>query len=205
MTQAQLHFESSKSGADLNGLAGLHYQTDFIDSHYETELLSRVQTLPFREFEFHGYLGKRRIVSFGWRYEYSGRGELKQAEEIPDFLLDLRSRGALLAQLEPEELQQVLVTEYRPGAGIGWHRDKPVFDRVVGISLLAPCILRFRRKIDQDGSAKRKTWQRVNLITEPRSAYLLAGAARAEWEHSILRVNELRYSITFRSLRQTVT
>jgi len=84
------------------------------------------------------------------------------------------------------------VTEYRPSAGIGWHRDKPVFGQVVGISLLAPCILRFRRKVN----AK---WERVNVLAEPRSAYHLTGAARAQWEHSILRVEKLRYSITFRT------
>ncbi|HYO90767.1 MAG TPA: alpha-ketoglutarate-dependent dioxygenase AlkB, partial [Pyrinomonadaceae bacterium] len=96
--------------------------------------------------------------------------------------------------LGPEELQHVLVTEYGPGAGIGWHRDKAVFGEVVGISLLSPCVLRFRRAI-----AKKK-WERVNLSAEPRSAYHLSGPARYEWEHSILRVDALRYSITFRNV-----
>src|SRR4051794_36707919 len=121
----EMLFESSDNEIALKGF---QYQPEFIDSVYETQLLSRVQTLPFREFEFHGYLGKRRVVSYGWRYEYSGRGELKKAEDVPDFLCDLRTRAASFAQLRPETLQQVLVTEYRPGAGIGWHRDKPVFE-----------------------------------------------------------------------------
>jgi alkylated DNA repair dioxygenase AlkB len=141
-------------------------------------------------------------VSYGWRYEYSGRGVLKPAEDIPEFLLDLRARAGSFAQLDPAELQQVLVTEYPAGAGIGWHRDKPVFDRVVGISLLAPCILRFRRKVNRESKARRERniWERVNLVTQPGSAYLLGGPVRSEWEHSILRVDELRYSVTFRSL-----
>lgn len=201
--QANILFESSENQRALSALKGLQYQPEFIDPTSEADLLARVRTLPFREFEFHGYLGKRRIVSFGWRYEYSGRGELKKAEEIPDFLLGLRRRAGSFAQLEPEALQQVLVTEYRPGAGIGWHRDKPVFDQVVGISLLALCVLRFRRKTDADLKVGRvrTNWERVNLLAQPRSAYLLQGPARLDWEHSILRVDRLRYSITFRGLQ----
>ena len=199
--QTNTLFDNSRHEAALNALEGLNYQTEFIDSIYEARLLAAVQALSFREFEFHGYLGKRRIVSFGWRYEYSGRGELKPAAEIPDFLRDLRMRAAWLAGLEPGALEQVLVTEYRQGAGIGWHRDKPVFDQVVGVSLLAPCILRFRRKRPGADHGANARWQRVNLFAEPRSAYLLAGPVRSQWEHSILRVNNLRYSITFRSLR----
>ena len=100
--------------------------------------------------------------------------------------------------------KQALVTEYRPGAGIGWHRDKAVFDQVVGISLLAPCVLRFRRKQSAQLNARepRRSWQRVNLNVEHRSVYSLTGPARWEWEHSILKMDQLRYSITFRGLRQ---
>jgi len=201
--QTNFLFDISENEDGLEALQGLKYQPGFIDASEESTLLEHIRTLPFREFEFHGYLGKRRIVSFGWRYEYTGRGELKKAEDIPDFLLGLRLRAGSFAQIEAESLQQVLVTEYRSGAGIGWHRDKPVFDRVVGISLLEPCILRFRRRLvgevkDQKGRA---VWQRVNLFAQQRSAYLLEGPVRSQWEHSILRVNELRYSITFRSLR----
>ena len=201
--QANILFDTSANQKAIETLAGLRYEPDFLNSGYESAVLAQLQTLQFHEFEFHGYLGKRRIVSFGWRYEYSGRGELKKAEDIPDFLLGLRRRAASFAQLEPEALQQVLVTEYRPGAGIGWHRDKPVFDQVVGISLLAPCLLRFRRKAaaSLNSGKVRNTWQRVSLLAPRRSVYLLRGPARLDWEHSILRVDELRYSITFRSLR----
>jgi alkylated DNA repair dioxygenase AlkB len=195
--QSNFLFEPSENDAALRTLEGLRYQPEFVDSDFEAALLERISDLPFREFEFHGYLGKRRVVSFGWRYEYSGRGALREAEDIPGFLLDLRSRAASFAHLEPEELQQVLVTEYRQGAGIGWHRDKPVFEKVVGVSLLAPCVLRFRRKLEGT-----RAWERENLVAQPRSAYLLEGPVRREWEHSIVSVDELRYSITFRSLRK---
>jgi len=190
-----------KLGFDLAKHAGLQYDPLFLAPAQQTELVNRIERLPFREFEFHGYLGKRRIVSFGWRYEYSGRGVLKRADEIPDFLRDVRVKAALIAGSEPQELEQALVTEYRPGAGIGWHRDKPVFDRVVGISLLTPCTIRFRRIVDSNAS--KKSWDRMNLVTQPGSAYVLSGSVREEWEHSILRVDKLRYSVTFRSLRRS--
>jgi alkylated DNA repair dioxygenase AlkB len=176
----------------FNELAGFSYRPEFLDQAEEDALLTHVRNLSFREFEFHGYTGKRRVVSFGWKYDFSGQ-KLREAEEIPEFLLPLRIRAASLAKLEPEAFEQVLVTEYGPGAGIGWHRDKGVFGEVVGVSLLASCILRFRRKVDQK-------WERVNVFAEQRSAYHLAGPARSEWQHSILRVDALRYSVTFRTL-----
>jgi alkylated DNA repair dioxygenase AlkB len=114
---------------------------------------------------------------------------------MPDFLRALRAPAAAFAGLPPESLQHVLVTEYAAGAGIGWHRDKDVFDEIVGISLLAPCVFRLRRKIAE-------TWERASVVAEPRSAYLMSGPARSEWEHSIPPVEALRYSITFRNLRE---
>ena len=176
-------------------MEGFRYKRELIERPEEEALVAHVRELPFREFEFHGYKGKRRVVSFGWKYEFSGAGELRKADEIPEFLLGLRKRAAAFASVEPDAFQHVLVTEYRPGAGIGWHRDKAVFGQVVGVSLLAPCILRFRKKVNTK-------WDRVNVFAEPRSAYHLTGPARAEWEHSILRVDALRYSITFRTMRE---
>lgn len=177
---------------DFNELDGFSYRPGVLDHAEEQTLLTHVRNLPFREFEFHGYTGKRRVVSFGWKYDFSGQ-KLRKAETIPDFLSPLRAKAAAFARLEPEAFEQILVTEYAPGAGIGWHRDKGVFGEVVGISLLASCILRFRRKVDQK-------WERFNVLAEPRSAYHLTGPARAEWQHSILRVDALRYSITFRTM-----
>jgi alkylated DNA repair dioxygenase AlkB len=189
----QFSFFQNADDETANPLEGFRYQPAFIEKDVEEALIKRVRQLPFQEFDFHGYKGRRRVVSFGWKYEFSGGGQLHKADEIPEFLLDLRSRAASFAKLKPAAFEHVLVTEYRPGAGIGWHRDKPVFGQVVGISLLAPCALRFRRKVN----AK---WERVNVLAEPRSAYHLTGPARAEWEHSILRVDALRYSITFRTM-----
>jgi alkylated DNA repair dioxygenase AlkB len=174
---------------------GLVYRPEFMGRGDEEALVARVRELPFRAFEFHGHTGKRRVVSFGWHYDFSGR-RLREAEPIPDYLLPLRASVAAFAGLEPEEFEHALVIEYGPGAGIGWHRDKEVFGRVVGVSLLSPCDLRFRR------AAGPKKWDRMNLTAEPRSAYQLSGPARKEWEHSILRVDALRYSVTFRDLRE---
>jgi alkylated DNA repair dioxygenase AlkB len=172
---------------------GLRYRRELISGAEERKLLAHVRGLPFREFEFHGYTGKRRVVSFGWHYDFTGR-RLRKADPIPAYLLPLREQAADFAGMKPEELQHVLVIEYGPGAGIGWHRDKAVFGEVVGISLLSPCVLRFRRAVSK------KSWERMNLSAEPRSAYHLSGPARYEWEHSILRVDSLRYSITFRNV-----
>jgi alkylated DNA repair dioxygenase AlkB len=172
---------------------GFRYEADMLPRDEEQELIARLRQLPLKEFEFHGYTGKRRVISFGWHYDFSD-GRLRQTEEIPNFLLTVRERAAHFAGLRPDELPHALVTEYGPGAAIGWHRDKGVFDQVVGVSLHSSCNFRFRRKT---GSA----WERYSLTVEPRSAYLLRGAARTAWEHSIPGVEALRYSITFRSLR----
>ena len=172
---------------------GFRYRAGLIDPDEEAVLLEHVRALPFRAFEFHGYTGNRRVVSFGWKYDFEKR-RLEQAGEIPEFLLPLRAKAARFADIEPARLQQALVSEYDAGAGIGWHRDKAVFGEVVGVSLLAPCTFRLRRKAGDK-------WQRRNLIAEPRSAYLLSGAARTEWEHSIPPVETIRYSVTFRNLK----
>jgi len=176
-----------------NELEGFRYEPALIDREVEDALVARVRQLPFEEFDFHGFKGKRRVVSFGWKYEYAGRGELRKAGDIPEFLLPLRSFAASFAKLDANAFEHVLVTEYGPGAGIGWHRDKAVFGQVVGVSLLSPCTLRFRRKAGGK-------WERVNIQAEPRSAYHLSGPARSEWEHSILHVDALRYAITFRTM-----
>jgi alkylated DNA repair dioxygenase AlkB len=169
---------------------GMRYQSDIISAGAQRHLLAAIARLAFKPFEFHGYLGKRRIASFGFKYDYGARA-VAPAPPIPDFLLPLRQRAADWAELPADELRQAMVTEYAPGAGIGWHRDKAVFGEVIGISLLAPCSLRFRLPVDGG-------WKRLSLTPEPRSAYLLQGAARTEWYHSIPPVTSLRYSVTFR-------
>ena len=173
---------------------GFRVASDFLSADAERDLLERIAPLPFQPFEFHGYLGLRRVVSFGWSYRYDER-RLQPAPRIPPFLLPLRERAADFAGLPPEAFTQSLVAEYRPGAPIGWHRDKPEFEDVVGISLLSSCTLRFRRRVESG-------WERWSHTAEPRSIYLLRGAVRNRWEHSIPPVPSLRYSVTFRSLRQ---
>ena len=175
------------------GPAGLIYRADFISAAAERALLERMTALPFRPFEFQGFLGKRETLSFGWSYRVDGSG-LAPAEPIPEWLLPLRDRAADFAGLAPEALEHALLIRYGEGAGLGWHRDRLVFGDVIGISLLAPAPLRFRRKI----GAK---WERFTLTAEPRSAYLLRGPARSEWEHSIPPVQALRFSVTFRTLK----
>jgi alkylated DNA repair dioxygenase AlkB len=172
---------------------GFRYQPDFLTANEEHDLVERLADLPFKEFEFQGYRGKRRVLSYGWQYDFN-RMELQRTEDMPAFLLPLRERAARLAGLEASEFQHVLLTEYAAGAGIGWHKDKPMFAEVAGISLGSPCVFRFRRK----AGAK---WERASVVTEPRSAYLLQGPSRTEWEHSIPDVDSLRYSITFRNFK----
>jgi len=162
----------------------------------EMELLEQFPALDFKPFEFHGYFGNRRVVSFGWHYDFAA-SQVRRVADLPDFLLPLRDRAALFAGIDPAALEHALVTEYSPGAGIGWHRDRPVFDDVIGISLGAPCRFRLRRK-------QGASWQRAALTLEPRSAYLLRGPVRREWEHSIPPVEHLRYSVTFRSVKTPV-
>jgi len=172
---------------------GMKYQANFLAAEEERTLLLDVENLPFKEFEFHGFVGKRRTVSYGWQYDFNGGG-LKNATAIPAFLHPLRERAAAFAGLSPAALEHALLIEYAPGAGIGWHRDRPQFGDVIGVSLLASCTFRLRRK---HGA----TWQRHSLVAAPRSAYLLRGASRTQWEHSIPPLATLRYSITFRTLR----
>lgn len=180
--------------AEENALpSGFVYCDDAISKKNESDLISQIEGLPFKPFEFHGYLGNRRIVSFGWRYDYAAR-TLRESAPLPTFLMSLRNRLADIGGLDSARFQQALVTEYAPGAGIGWHRDKPEFEDVMAVSLLSPCRLRFRRK-------RNDKWERAAAIVAPRSWYLLRGAARHEWYHSIPAVSHLRYSITFRNFR----
>jgi alkylated DNA repair dioxygenase AlkB len=173
---------------------GLRYEPDLVDSGEESQLIAEFRDLDFSPFKFHGFTGRRRVVYYGWRYDYDGGG-LTRADPIPSFLLPTRAMVAGFAGHDASALEQALITEYAPGATIGWHRDRPVFGDVVGISLNTACTFRLRRRV-------KETWERRAFIAEPRSAYLLSGAARHEWEHSIPAVAALRYSITFRTLRR---
>ena len=174
---------------------GLVHVDEFISASEESALLVWARTLPFQPFAFQGWLGKRETVSFGWRYDFN-ESRVQRAAAIPEFLVPLQLRAARLAGLNAAKLEQALVVRYDVGAGIGWHRDRPVFDQVIGISLQSPCVLRFRRR---DGHG----FRRFSLDAQPRSAYLLSGEIRHDWEHSIAPMDAQRYSITFRSRRGT--
>src|SRR5262249_42096910 len=137
----------------------MRYAPELISPEEEHALVGELSRLPFREFEFHGFLGRRRTVSFGWRYDFNGGG-LQQGGEIPAFLRPVRARAADFAGLDPSALEHALLIEYAPGAGIGWHRDRPAFDDVVGISLLASCTFRLRRKAGEK-------WERRSLTAPP--------------------------------------
>ena len=171
---------------------GARYTPDALSAQEERALLDALPALPFKEFEFHGFLGKRRTISFGWRYDFNGGG-FQQIDAIPNFLMPAREHAGRFADLDPISLEHALVTEYAPGAGIGWHKDRSVFEDVIGLSLLASCTFRLRRK---NGAR----WERRSFTAEPRSMYLLRGPSHTEWEHSIPPLDTLRYSVTFRSL-----
>ena len=167
----------------------MKYQADFLSTEEERALLHDAGGLPFKEFEFHGFTGKRRTVSFGWRYDFNGGG-LTKTDDMPEFLIGLRARAEAFADNPPGGFQQVLVTEYPPGAGIGWHKDRAVFGDVVGISLRSPCIFRMRRRLGH-------RFERKSLNAEPRSVYLLRGLSRTEWQHSIPGVKRFVIPLRF--------
>jgi alkylated DNA repair dioxygenase AlkB len=178
--------------SDLVPIEGLAYHPDLVPPEMERDLVGRFAELEFKEFEFQRFLGKRRVVSFGVRYDF-GDSKVHQAPHIPAFLHPLRELAAAVAGIEPLALRHALVTEYQPGAAIGWHRDRPAFKDVIGLSLLAPCRFRLRRKAGT-------VWQRYAIMLAARSAYLLRGAVREHWQHSITPQDQLRYSVTFRTL-----
>lgn len=174
---------------------GFIYVPEFLTVEEEGELIETIRHLDFREFQMYGVTAKRRVVHFGWDYSFDSR-QVTPTTAIPAEFTLIRNRAAILAGIEPAEFAEALVTEYQPGAGIGWHRDAPPFGIIAGISLAGGCRMRFQR-----GKGKDRETAAVEL--EPRSIYLLRGGARKEWQHTIPATKELRYSITFRTLRQS--
>jgi alkylated DNA repair dioxygenase AlkB len=174
--------------------SGFAYHADWLTTDEEQSLLMHVESLLFSEVRMHGVIAKRKVVHFGWDYGYDS-WTISPTEPIPDWLAPLQSRAAGLLAVSSEAVQEVLVTRYAPGAGIGWHRDAPMFGpAVVGVSLAGSCRMRFQRT----RGGMRRT---AEAVLCPRSAYVLAGAARFAWQHSIPPAKELRYSITFRTLK----
>jgi alkylated DNA repair dioxygenase AlkB len=171
---------------------GFAYRPDLLAPDQEACLIRHFQALPFREFAFHGFTGRRRVCYFGYRYDF-GQSAVRDAEPMPDFLLEARALAASFSGLQPEALVQAMISEYRPGAGIGWHRDRPVFEDIIGVSFASACRFRFRCEVDG-------AWVRRSVMLAARSAYLLRGPARTVWQHSIAPGESLRYSVTFRSM-----
>jgi alkylated DNA repair dioxygenase AlkB len=191
MTQGAL-FPEARVDSQNEMPGGFRYEQGFITEQEESDLTAYIGAIELKPFEFHGHIGNRRVKSFGFRYDYS-RCAVETAEELPSFLISLRTRVADFAGLDVEEFRQCGINQYPAGAGIGWHKDKPQFGVVIGISLLAPAMLRLRQ--EEEGR-----WIRRSQLLMPRSIYVLTEEARAVWEHSIPPVDDLRYSIMFRTL-----
>jgi alkylated DNA repair dioxygenase AlkB len=178
---------------------GFVYHQNFISEAEENELIREIQTINLTPFQYYQFTGKRRTVSFGWEYEF-GEKEITTAPEIPAFLLPLRTRAGNLFNIDPESLVQASIIEYSIGSPIGWHRDIPHFGTVVGISLAGACRMRLR-PYSRGGSKKLKRDEILSIELQPRSIYLMSGASRESWQHSIPPVKELRYAIMMRTLR----
>jgi alkylated DNA repair dioxygenase AlkB len=182
--------------------AGFFYQPEFVTGTEERQLVTEIERLDFNRVEMRGGVARRRVAHFGWAYGYYSRRS-KPGEPLPAFLLPLRERAAGWAHIGVDEFVEALVTEYPPDATIGWHRDAPMFgDVIAGISLLGMSRMRFMPYVsptEQRSLPPRRATHEVGL--EPRSAYLIAGEARRNFEHSIPAVASRRYSITFRTLR----
>lgn len=173
---------------------GLDYRDDFITLAEHDQLAAELGAIDLSPFRFHGWLGNRKTKTYGWRYDFDD-ASFTPAEPIPDWLLPLRVKAASFAGVDARDFAHVLLARYDPGAGIGWHRDRPQFERVVGISLSSPARMRFRQRTAEG-------FRRANIDLAPRSAYLLSRTSRWEWEHSIAPGETLRFSITFRTLSE---
>jgi alkylated DNA repair dioxygenase AlkB len=171
---------------------GFLYRPEVFTRAEQDELLDNISALQFRPVDFQGHRAKRRIVDFGFHYDFNSRSTTA-ADAIPDFLMPTRYKAGIFAGVPFEALVEVLITEYPGGAPMGWHRDAPQFELIVGISLAGSCRLRLRPISGGKISS---------LLLEPGSAYLMRGAARWSYQHSIAAVANLRYSITFRTLRE---
>ena len=173
---------------------GLAYREDLIAPDEEAALIAAIDAIDLSPFKFQGWTGKRLTRTFGWRYDFDDRS-FAPVEPLPDWLLPLRDQAAAFGAIDPQEFVHALVTRYDPGTAIGWHRDRPQFGKVVGVSLGGPTTLRFRQRTETG-------FRRVSLDLAPRSAYLLSGEVREQWEHGIAAHDTLRYSITFRTLSE---
>ena len=178
----------------MPAVAGLAQADDIVTPSEETALIAHIDAAELAPFRFQGWLGKRLTHSYGWRYDFDA-ARLSRGEPLPDWLLPLRDRAAAFAGLPADAFVHALLIRYDPGAGIGWHRDRPQFEHVVGVSLGNPATLRLRRR-------KQRGFDRASAFLAPRSVYHLSGEVRHEWEHSIAEIEVPRWSVTFRSLSE---
>jgi alkylated DNA repair dioxygenase AlkB len=178
---------------------GFIYRRNFISEVEEYQLIREIQKLHLTPFKYYQFTGKRRTASFGWQYEF-GKTEITTAPDLPAFLLPVRTRAGKVFDIDPNSLAQLSIIEYSTGSPIGWHRDIPHFGVVIGISLGAACRMRFR-KYDRVRSKNSKRDEILAIELQPRSIYLMSGASRQIWQHSIPPVKELRYSIMMRTVR----
>jgi alkylated DNA repair dioxygenase AlkB len=174
--------------------AGFLYQTDFLSEIEEAALLEAIQSQTFEAFDFHGYTARRRVVEYGFEYDFGTR-HATPTKPFPEFLLPVRQHAAEFVGIAESELLEGMILKYPPGAPIGWHRDAPQFGIVIGISLLNSARMRLK--------PYKKEGKIVSLTLEPRSIYVLRGSARWQWQHSISPQEKLRYSITFRTLGES--
>jgi alkylated DNA repair dioxygenase AlkB len=182
---------------------GLVYQPDFISTDEENSLLSHLEGVQFADIHMHGVIAKRRAAHFGINYEYNSAA-VAPGVAIPEFLLPLRERIGKFTGRRPEEFEEVLVTEYPEGAGIGWHRDAPAFEIVVGVSLLAECVMQFRPWPVQETVGGQRREKPLTQVLEPRSLYVIQGPSRSSWQHHIATTKSRRISLTFRTMRPIV-
>lgn len=173
---------------------GLLYEPDFLSQAEEAELIRIFREMPFQAFDFHGYTAKRRVLEFGLEYDFTTR-RATPTESFPEFLMSVRERAAQFAGIPAASLVEGMVTEYSLGAPIGWHRDAPQFGTIIGVSLASTSRMRFK-PYKAEGKP-------VTLALQPRSIYVMRGPARWKFQHSIPAVKEMRYSITFRTLRSS--
>jgi alkylated DNA repair dioxygenase AlkB len=177
---------------------GMRYELEVLSREEEASLLERIRELPLQEAKYRQYTARRRTFSYGGQYDFSAR-KLDSGPPVPAFLLPLREKIARWAGVAPSEFQHALVTEYRPGTPLGWHRDVPDFEVVVGVSLAGRARMRLRPYRPGQRHDRKDA---IALELEPRSAYVLRGEARWGWQHCIAATKELRYSITFRTPRR---
>jgi alkylated DNA repair dioxygenase AlkB len=172
----------------------LVYAPELVPEATEAELLGVFETLRFDPIVIRGQAARRTARHYGLGYDYESRTP-QPGEPVPDWIEPARALAANFAGFDPGELVEILVQRYPAGSTIGWHRDAPAFGTVIGLSLGGSSRLRFQRG---KGDERRV----AELLLEPRSGYVLAGAARTSWQHSIPPTKEERYSITFRTLRR---